>query len=121
FFFQAEDGIRDFHVTGVQTCALPIFIYLFYAYCFFVAVSATIQQIQFGLGMGKRRLTYQGSRISTVSSLILNTGFRWSARIVMGQSLIIRRMRWKLFNVWPPKCQLSSNVILLLHRTLHWF
>src|SRR5690606_40186185 len=25
FFFQAEDGIRYFHVTGVQTCALPIF------------------------------------------------------------------------------------------------
>src|SRR5690606_40227831 len=24
FFFQAEDGIRHFHVTGVQTCALPI-------------------------------------------------------------------------------------------------
>src|SRR6266511_4969811 len=24
FFFQAEDGIRYFHVTGVQTCALPI-------------------------------------------------------------------------------------------------
>src|SRR5690606_40485725 len=24
FFSQAEDGIRDFHVTGVQTCALPI-------------------------------------------------------------------------------------------------
>src|SRR5690606_41201905 len=24
FFFQAEDRIRDFHVTGVQTCALPI-------------------------------------------------------------------------------------------------
>src|SRR5690606_40316439 len=24
FLFQAEDGIRDFHVTGVQTCALPI-------------------------------------------------------------------------------------------------
>src|SRR3712207_7247019 len=25
FFFQAEDGIRDSGVTGVQTCALPIF------------------------------------------------------------------------------------------------
>src|SRR6266852_8482228 len=25
FFFQAEDGIRDATVTGVQTCALPIF------------------------------------------------------------------------------------------------
>src|SRR5690606_39966476 len=28
FFFQAEDGIRDFHVTGVQTCALPIWVAL---------------------------------------------------------------------------------------------
>src|SRR5207253_6204570 len=29
FFFQAEDGIRDGHVTGVQTCALPIYGSLF--------------------------------------------------------------------------------------------
>src|SRR5687768_17705561 len=28
FFFQAEDGIRDVAVTGVQTCALPIFVVL---------------------------------------------------------------------------------------------
>src|SRR2546430_3745669 len=28
FFFQAEDGIRDLTVTGVQTCALPIFAHL---------------------------------------------------------------------------------------------
>src|SRR3712207_8939244 len=28
FFFQAEDGIRDIGVTGVQTCALPIFFHL---------------------------------------------------------------------------------------------
>src|SRR5688500_12743084 len=27
FFFQAEDGIRDYKVTGVQTCALPIYVY----------------------------------------------------------------------------------------------
>src|SRR5207249_6841929 len=27
FFFQAEDGIRDRNVTGVQTCALPISLY----------------------------------------------------------------------------------------------
>src|SRR5262249_56502628 len=26
FFFQAEDGIRDWSVTGIQTCALPIFL-----------------------------------------------------------------------------------------------
>src|SRR3712207_7881605 len=29
FFFQAEDGIRDIGVTGVQTCALPIFMRMF--------------------------------------------------------------------------------------------
>src|SRR5206468_9089008 len=28
FFFQAEDGIRDLIVTGVQTCALPIYLAL---------------------------------------------------------------------------------------------
>src|SRR5256885_3336480 len=28
FFFQAEDGIRDYKVTGVQTCALPIWLSL---------------------------------------------------------------------------------------------
>src|SRR5438132_8740681 len=27
FFFQAEDGIRDHCVTGVQTCALPIWVF----------------------------------------------------------------------------------------------
>src|SRR5437879_13344931 len=27
FFFQAEDGIRDTSVTGVQTCALPIYLH----------------------------------------------------------------------------------------------
>src|SRR5256885_16427055 len=30
FFFQAEDGIRDYKVTGVQTCALPI-LWLYFA------------------------------------------------------------------------------------------
>src|SRR3712207_6864498 len=34
FFFQAEDGIRDIGVTGVQTCALPIFVPLHLATTF---------------------------------------------------------------------------------------
>src|SRR2546422_6107258 len=33
FFFQAEDGIRDVAVTGVQTCALPIYLHLPVARC----------------------------------------------------------------------------------------
>src|SRR5437870_3548204 len=38
FFFQAEDGIRDGHVTGVQTCALPIFKLQLYAHNLFHTV-----------------------------------------------------------------------------------
>src|SRR5262249_59355896 len=34
FFFQAEDGIRDWSVTGVQTCALPIYAVELTAYYF---------------------------------------------------------------------------------------
>src|SRR5699024_11240387 len=33
FFFQAEDGIRDRNVTGVQTCALPIYIFFVVYFC----------------------------------------------------------------------------------------
>src|ERR1039457_3380538 len=33
FFFQAEDGIRDYKVTGVQTCALPISIWFSHSSC----------------------------------------------------------------------------------------
>src|SRR5690606_40125855 len=38
FFFQAEDGIRDFHVTGVQTCALPILDLAVGARCVYVCM-----------------------------------------------------------------------------------
>src|SRR5690606_39660927 len=41
FFFQAEDGIRDFHVTGVQTCALPIYMF-----------SAILYGMRISLGVG---------------------------------------------------------------------
>ena len=34
FFFQAEDGIRDHCVTGVQTCALPILNRFIQCICF---------------------------------------------------------------------------------------
>src|SRR5256885_11706341 len=46
FFFQAEDGIRDYKVTGVQTCALPIW-----------KVSFTKSPGQFSFGDGSHYLT----------------------------------------------------------------
>src|ERR1039457_3166919 len=49
-FFQAEDGIRDYNVTGVQTCALPI-----YEGCFassFTAVSFSLAGGPAGFAVG---------------------------------------------------------------------
>src|SRR2546426_6691782 len=47
FFFQAEDGIRDYKVTGVQTCALPICL-LTGGVCFVAARSS--RQLSFRRG-----------------------------------------------------------------------
>src|SRR5690606_40729279 len=51
FFFQAEDGIRDFHVTGVQTCALPIS-----ASPFSFAGSAPVHTVRFLLALAAPRV-----------------------------------------------------------------
>src|SRR6478736_7185266 len=48
FFFQAEDGIRDLTVTGVQTCALPIF---------------ARGRARSGSGAGRARLTLWAGRV----------------------------------------------------------
>src|SRR5690606_26481505 len=54
FFFQAEDGIRDFHVTGVQTCALPISVKIYY--------SGTLDEIE----------AFEGSDISSLHHVRVN-------------------------------------------------
>src|SRR2546430_13375613 len=56
FFFQAEDGIRDLTVTGVQTCALPISIRAVtqnraMSACLGVRAGA-VDAVTFGLGAG---------------------------------------------------------------------
>src|SRR6266498_4800585 len=49
FFFQAEDGIRDADVTGVQTCALPILRGLARPVCAYVYDRATLRATAAGL------------------------------------------------------------------------
>src|SRR5206468_8322562 len=47
FFFQAEDGIRDLIVTGVQTCALPIYRFSF------IPASLSAAPLDAALGAGE--------------------------------------------------------------------
>src|SRR5690606_39795441 len=56
FFFQAEDGIRAFHVTGVQTCALPI--------CYMKDAVTSVQQLDYD---GKLIRTVELPGIGTAS------------------------------------------------------
>src|SRR5690606_40821196 len=65
---QAEDGIRDFHVTGVQTCALPIFTYFFYI-------------LQFILILYSTYLTRSGDLQDTSVHAFTNLGMNWQLRI----------------------------------------
>src|SRR5688500_20404597 len=47
FFFQAEDGIRDYKVTGVQTCALPISIIAFGLFGFRLLPVSALPKVDF--------------------------------------------------------------------------
>ena len=47
FFFQAEDGIRARLVTGVQTCALPIWASRFGVSVWCITVNVTLEEITF--------------------------------------------------------------------------
>src|SRR5690606_40938182 len=70
FFFQAEDGIRDFHVTGVQTCALPIFLN-FMGLCSDASVAnfASLPLFAIGAFCLKMKLKVAQHRNSTVATL----------------------------------------------------
>src|SRR2546426_2915387 len=84
FFFQAEDGIRDYKVTGVQTCALPISTLAGGLGYFEYTVSATTQTTSaaspatgdFTLGLPSREAGGTAGKvvISTLLDLDLPTG-----------------------------------------------
>src|ERR1022692_3379986 len=90
FFFQAEDGIRDYKVTGVQTCALPICLRLLRARgswgmgCRFVFNARMRWRFIVRLRLGGFRL---GSHLSGIICGLLG------CRIRMGMGLILRVLR----------------------------
>src|SRR2546426_7802844 len=93
FFFQAEDGIRDYKVTGVQTCALPISVrrlafegsyeqYL--GGTTFGAGAMALRVGRFDWGVGAQALgdaSLSAADLLGVSSLVFRTGDRKSTRL----------------------------------------
>src|SRR5256885_8596387 len=80
FFFQAEDGIRDYKVTGVQTCALPISL---------KGVSKTIE-LPFSLG-GPIGDPWGNSRIAVQASTKINRkdyGVNYNQAMKNGTALV---------------------------------
>src|SRR2546426_5053486 len=73
FFFQAEDGIRDYKVTGVQTCALPIFL----------TRSAYVFPQKTAVVHGSRRYSYAqlGERVHRLASALRGAGMKKHDRV----------------------------------------
>src|SRR5204863_6849633 len=63
FFFQAEDGIRDLYVTGVQTCALPICFHLKILAVFAGTVAALAVIAALGAELGMEAIVDERVRV----------------------------------------------------------
>src|SRR5260221_9827672 len=72
FFFQAEDGIRDHCVTGVQTCALPIYIRVTSLARMSTASSLRGRRGSFGACSSKRSFVRGSSSVGAFSSFRTN-------------------------------------------------
>src|SRR2546422_6999660 len=94
FFFQAEDGIRDVAVTGVQTCALPI------------SIGATTSRLPFGhhganhpvqdLRTGRVAITSQNHEFQVdEASITSDSGFVRSEERRVGKEC---RSRWSPYH-----------------------
>src|SRR5574340_882 len=72
FFFQAEDGIRALLVTGVQTCALPIFA------ASFAAVDSRLLAASAVLGASSWRLFFRDILPLSIPSLVTGVALRFA-------------------------------------------
>src|SRR5690606_20279240 len=90
FFFQAEDGIRDFHVTGVQTCALPI---LFFGFIIWTSMTKLMR-------MPKYALNERPKQFSLLNILLITT------LIALG---VPTKTGAELFFIIPPAAIVTSH------------
>src|SRR5690606_15350895 len=111
FFFQAEDGIRDFHVTGVQTCALPI------------SISVSVPLFLF-INVAKMSVLQTPSLIDIIQNVtesfnsrkvIIDCVLGGSTSVLMSLADIFVRQSRIVLDVWIGSMSflLLSNVLLL--------
>src|SRR5256885_12189375 len=94
FFFQAEDGIRDYKVTGVQTCALPISTAL---QALRAAGSLSHRAAAFGVRSLQHRFSYAGSE-----SLVQGFKARKPLRRILTPRSEERRVGKECRSRWSP-------------------
>src|SRR5256885_4741332 len=89
FFFQAEDGIRDYKVTGVQTCALPIYLLHTGAH----KLNNALGQAVLARRLGKRRIVAEtGAGQHGVATATVCARFGLECVVYMGEE-DMRRQR----------------------------
>src|SRR5260370_28087492 len=94
FFFQAEDGIRDSSVTGVQTCALPISGNVVFLWST-VSICCLVSDRAFGLGKYCHVRTLRDFRHRSSSSLSFDCLKRRSEERRVGKEC---RSRWSPYH-----------------------
>src|SRR5207244_9943200 len=94
FFFQAEDGIRDDLVTGVQTCALPILL----------AFSAA----PVAAALGTLLIGFFAVRLSSIYFAMLTLAFCQIAYAIVHQWYDVTGGDNGLLGIWPPQIGRAS-------------
>src|SRR5438445_9778278 len=103
FFFQAEDGIRDIGVTGVQTCALPIFRLVSMILC-----QSSSEWPQTGCSaVVPAALTRMPAGPHTASAVAMNLAIAWSPRSEERRVGKECRSRW-----WPGQSKKKRRNII---------
>src|SRR3712207_316854 len=88
FFFQAEDGIRDICVTGVQTCALPIFLDNSDEQLPIDYSEVTIMRRLFRSGESEYYINGTKCRLKDIQELFMDTGIGKEGYSIIGQGKI---------------------------------
>src|SRR6266478_8947419 len=97
FFFQAEDGIRDLTVTGVQTCALPILAMA----CQTTSSGVLLWRFLAGVGIGVEIITIDAYITELVPSRMRGRAFAINQAVMFTAVPVVAALAWWLVPLSP--------------------